>query len=283
MRKYISHISAARMWGIPQIDAFLGDASADVHVTFTQLGSRKYKPGQVTHLCQGDLPNDAIVIHNGIRVASPELVFLQLAAELDIQRTILLGLQLCGHAPGCPGEAVTTKYKLKNFAEKAVGTRGRPNALRALRSIEGGSASIMESFAFMVLCLPYALGGYGLGSPIFNYEIKMKESRGHPRDPIRCFIDLYYVKEKLGIEYNSFEFHHSPLSQGRDTLRASALERQGIEIMSLSTIQLYDRKACENFALNLSRRIGKRMQIKSDKFLPMQQNLRSLFPRANRV
>ncbi|MDR1797184.1 MAG: endonuclease domain-containing protein [Clostridiales Family XIII bacterium] len=94
----------------------------------------------------------------------------------------------------------------------------------------------------------------------------------------RCFLDLYYPAAKLAVEYDSFEHHSTPAEQGRDMLRASALERQGISVLRFSAIQLYDRRACEEFARNLAARVGKRIRIRTGNFEAQHQELRKLLP-----
>lgn len=281
MNNYLSHYSAAGKWDISHIEAVLGCKFAEtdcVHVTFSEHGARIRNKGKIAHSCQLDLPDDAVTKRNGRWVASPELLFLELAVDLSIHRLILLGLQLCSHSPVSPSKAITTKQKLKNFLEKTPGHRGHRKAVRAVKYVEDGSASIMESLAYMILTLPHALGGYGLDGAVFNHEITLKDE-GHTRlAKFSCFTDLYYVQAKLAVEYDSFKYHDSPSKQGEDAKRASILERQGIDVMHLSTIQLYDKDACEDFTYNLAARLGKRMQIRTKKFDEKHALLRSLLP-----
>ncbi len=61
-------------------------------------------------------------------------------------------------------------------------------------------------------------------------------------------------------------------------MRSAILDRQGVEVMHLSTIQLYDKDACMDFASNLSSRLGKRIQIRAKKFDEMHTLLRTLLP-----
>lgn len=281
MKKYLSHLSAAVYWNIPYIEAVLGSEITEAKtVDFTVTkGSERYQiKGCNIHLCQTRLPRGAVVIRNEEMVASPELVFLQLATKLNIHKLILLGLQLCSHPPGRPSHAVTTKKKLNSFITKASRHRGQLKALRAIKYIEDGSASIMESVAYMILTLPHALGGYGIGGATFNFEIKLREQVGKRLGQQRCFVDLYYKSAKLAVEYDSFTFHNSPSKQGRDAIRSVILNRHGIEVMHLNTIQLYDKNACSDFAFQLAYRHEKRIQIRTDKFDELSTLLRTLLP-----
>jgi hypothetical protein len=281
MKEYLSYFSAATIWNIPYIDVVLGSEVADSgtdDITVLKRNARPRRKGQRVHLCELAMPAGAVVSRNGKMVASPELLFLQLASKLDIHRLVLLGLQLCSYPPGSPFSAITTKKKLKKFLEKTSGHRGHRKALRAIQYIEDGSASVMESITYMILTLPHALGGYGLDGAVFNHEIKLKDDAGKRLGQRRCFTDLYYKQARLAVEYESFTFHNTPSEQGKDLMRSAVLERHGIEVMRLSTIQLYDKEACMEFAYNLASRLGKRIQIRTSKFNEMHELLRGLLP-----
>lgn len=281
MKEYLSHLSAAITWDIPYIDAVLGYKISELdapHITVTEPNARFRNNGKKVHSCELALPTGAIVARNGRMVASPELLFLELACKLSIHRLILLGLQLCSHPPGLSSLAITTKQKLNKFLSKTSGHRGHRKAMQALKYVENGSASVMESLAYMILILPHSLGGYGLNGAVFNYEIELNSEARMRIGQNRCFTDLYYRRAKLGIEYESFAFHNNPLEQGKDLLRSAALERQGINMMHLSTIQLYDKEAFRDFAHNLAARLETRIRIYSKRFYEMHALLRDLLP-----
>lgn len=163
--RYISHFSAATFWDIPYLDVVLGSSAnlcEAIDYTYYRSSNRYFGKGERAHLCQTPLPARAVKCVSGKYIASPELVFVQLAGKIDFHRLILLGLQLCSHPPGKPELSVTTKNKLKNFVDKSSGLEGHRKAAQAIKYLENGSASIMESLAFMVLTLPNFLGGYGL-------------------------------------------------------------------------------------------------------------------------
>lgn len=198
-----------------------------------------------------------------------------------LHRLILLGMQLCSHPPGKPNASLSNKRRLKSFIAKVKGHYGSRIASKALEHVEDGSASIMESLTYMILALPIALGGYGLKGIKLNHEMKLSSEGANRLEQRRCIIDLYYKSEKVAVEYESYAFHSSPYEQGRSMIRAAVLERQGIIVMPLSTIQLYDKKLCKDFALNLASRLGKRIQIRTGKFDEMHESVRTLLPRRN--
>lgn len=168
MEKYVSYVSAAKMWDIPYLEAVLdldSDEARKEHITVAQNSARFYANKKCIHSCGFALPTGAVVMQRGERVASPELLFLELAGKLSIHRLILLGLQLCSHPPGLPDKAISTKQKLEIFLARTSGHQGHRKALRAIQYVESGSASIMESLAYMILALPHALGVTDLAEP----------------------------------------------------------------------------------------------------------------------
>jgi hypothetical protein len=285
MKEYLSHFSAAEIWNVPYFEAILAPEIAETDIVDITVPdqNKRFRNGRLVHSCALDLPDDAITTHNGKSVASPELLFLELAGKLSIHRLILLGLQLCSHPPGLPSEAITTTQKLIKFLAKTPGHRGHRKALRAVKYVANGSASIMESLSYMILTLPHALGGYGLNGAVFNHEIKLNHEARLRLGQSRCFTDMYYRQAKLAVEYDSLAYHNSPLEQGKDMIRAAVLERQGIDVMHLSTIQLYDREACKDFAYNLAARLGKRIHIRTKRFDKMHVLMRELLPKEKPV
>lgn len=280
MKEYLSHFSAAILWNIPYIDNIIGYKIADIDstdITVSEHDARFRKNGKLVHSRGLALPTGSITTHNGKAVTSPELLFLELASKLSIHRLILLGLELCAHPPGEHSKSITTEQKLKKFLAKTKGHHGHYNAARAVKYVKDGSASIMESLAYMILTLPHTLGGYGLKGAVFNYEILLKSKAEHLTQN-RFYSGLYYKEAKLAVEYESFAYHNCPAEQSRDMLRSTRLERHGIVVMRLSTIQLYNKDACREFAINLATRLGKRIHIRTKKFLEMHDLLRALLP-----
>ncbi len=82
MKEYLSYFSAAAFWNIPFIETVLGSELAEtelVHFTVSERSARSQKKGRIIHLCELALPAGAVVLRNGKIVASPELMFLELA------------------------------------------------------------------------------------------------------------------------------------------------------------------------------------------------------------
>ena len=284
-KEYVSHLSAAQMWKIPLLDQVLdmgymsGHQSTQlIDITVPHQNMKHKKKGRVTHVCEKPLPSGAVVRLDETWVSSPELIFLELANSLEIRRLILLGIQMCSKSTSKGEKSVSTKRKLEIFLNKTKGYRGHTKAVRALKYVEDGSASIMESLTFMLLTLPHSYGGYGLGGAHFNHEILLNAEAKRQLGKSRCIVDLYYAKAKLGIEYNSLAHHSTAFEQGEDTKRVSTLERQGINIISVTPIQIYRQNSCEEIAYNIASRLGKRIRIRTKDFETARMELRQLLP-----
>jgi hypothetical protein len=127
MNSYLSCLSAAIFWDVPHIETVIGRKITVydvVEITVSDFNACFYTKGKRVYSCRVPLPDDAVISQNGIRVASPELLFLEFARRLDIRRLILFGLQLCAHKPGQPYDALTTKRKLEVFLAKTPGHWG---------------------------------------------------------------------------------------------------------------------------------------------------------------
>lgn len=281
MEKYLSHLSAAVYWQIPYIEAVLGDeiAKADlVDFTVTTRGERYQVKGQRVYLCTTPLPNGAVILREGGWVASPELVFLQLANELTIQKLILLGLQICSHDPCNPHGALSTKDHLIEFLLHTEKHRGHRKALQAVKYIKDGSNSIMESLVYMVVTLPHSLGGFGLKGFELNVEIELTKEAIEILDRNCCFADLFYRAVNLILEYDSKEHHSDEIEQCEDLIRTQTLESIGYKVMHLTTNQFYDKDQCKNFIFDVASFTNQRIRIRTPKFDEMHKSLRTLFP-----
>lgn len=288
MNKYISHFYAVDKWDIPNLDNVLGPEIKKANLNGSKKSYTVFNPAarytcteSLTHSCTIKLPQGAIVKHKGEFISSPELVFLELANELDMHRLILLGLQMCSHPAGKPSEAISNKRKLEDLIKRTAGHRGQTNARFAIKHIENGASSIVESIIFMLLTLPHSYGGFGFKNVKMNYEILLNAEARKILNQSRCFVDFYFPEAKLAIEYDSLTHHGDATSQGKDQIRATALERQGIDVIRFTTIQLYKKILFDEFILNLSSRLEKRLRIRAKCFKIRHKIIRELLPTNN--
>jgi hypothetical protein len=284
MDTYLSHISAALAWKIPLFHVVMGypsneDLENALFVEQRTSPSESNRQRLVTvqsHVDSLSLPKGAVVKREGQRIASPELVFLELAQGLGFHRAVLLGLQLCSSAVG--GEPITTVAKIRKLLDKTERHRGHKAAVQAAKYLADGSASVMESLLYMFFVLPNMFGGYGLNGAVFNHEISV-ENKNTSLTNKRVFADLYWSKARLVVEYDSYEHHGSVDSWVKDTRRLAAIERLGYKTLSVTTAQLYSVKALEEVAAVIAAHLGKRARIRTRRFADEHADLRELLPR----
>lgn len=287
MSSFISHISAAHSWDIPYLHVVLGYQSAEqlqalVESTPQQRSclkksERVFSSDTENHYKTLSLPHSSTVVHNNDLVASPELVFLDMARSLSFHRTVLLGMQLCSSNPARQ-TPLSTAEKLLEYIERCDGHHGYKVARRAARYVADNSWSVMESLLYMMLTLPHKYGGYGLKGAALNQEIK--ERRSGTSSQNRLYVaDLYWKEAKLVVEYDSVAFHNNARAWMKDAQRATTLERSGYKTLSITTSQLYNAKAFFETAQVIAGILGRRIQIRTPKFVAQKDALRALLPK----
>lgn len=117
-------------------------------------------------------------------VVSPEVLFLQMAAQFTLIELIRLGFELCGsyslpmaqpnYARTPRGfsrrNALTSVAKLSAYITLQSSGRNVKNARAALRYVIDGAASPKETELCMLMVLPRKMGGYGLQLPAINHK-----------------------------------------------------------------------------------------------------------------
>lgn len=116
----------------------------------------------------------------------------------------------------------------------------------------------MESKLYMQLCLPQYLGGCGFSQAIFNYPVRVGF--------YQFFLDLYFPEARLGVEYDSFEFHSNVRSFSEDSLRDAKLLTAGYRLIHVKPSQLQRIDAFEDLVINISRILDKYIYIRTPKF-----------------
>lgn len=256
MEAYRSGKSTYAHWKIPNLRGVIEPEHVDYPPEYTVFTHEHlYRPVDAnTHTCR--IQGAEKYTKDGY--CTPPLVFLQVAATYSIHELIYLGLQICSYREG--EGPISTVKELQECAKALRGMRGRRKARRALKYIKEGSRSAAESQLFMRLSLPNALGGLGFRDMEFNKQVHSKK---HKRN---FYFDLYVPSKKLGIEYDSYQYHNNAKSYSADTVRAAKLESEGYRVLTVKPVQLYSLQELEVLGENLAKRVGKRIRIRARKF-----------------
>lgn len=130
-----------------------------------------------------------------VYIASPELVFMQLAQRRPLEEAVYFGFALCSLyriVPAAPGglqqrdqrpsssqkhivadRPLTTVKHIESYLNNAKGNRGCAKAHFALKFVRDGSRSPMESALAITLGLPRIHGGFGLSVGQMNHAVRI--------------------------------------------------------------------------------------------------------------
>lgn len=213
----------------------------------------------------------------GVYVASPEFCFLEMASQMSLVSLVKLGFEMCGHY-SIPVDGSETVYDLQpmtsvtmlgRFLDGVAGAHGVKRARQALRLVRPGSASPMETVAVSLFTFPTHRGGRSLGSLQMNAVIEATDTARRIARQDHFVCDLYWPGAKQDIEYDSDEFHCSRAKLHADALRRDGLSSMGVDVMSLTSNQVFDLDLFNAIADAVERKLGKR--VRRDASFPERQ------------
>ena len=235
------------------------------HVVVAHANDRARAVEPVCHVWTGAFPSGSFVkIREGVYLSSPGRSFAEMAEELSPVELIRYGYVLCSGYAYDESEAgfrervpLASVQTLERFVGKAAKRNGAKKARRALRFIAARSASPMETNLAMMLCMPRMLGGYGLDLPELNARIEARAKGLVERDHFSC--DLYWREQRVAVEYDSGLHHSGAEAEARDSARRSALQSNGISVVSITPEQFFDARKVDEAARAVAKLTGKRL------------------------
>ena len=202
-----------------------------------------------------------IKLREALYVTSAELTFARMADRLSDVRLAEIATSLCGRYFLCnEGVEDRTAYltnvsSLRNYLEQLPLLRGKIKAIRALSFAMDNSASPMEGKTMLQFCLPVRQGGYGLPFDRMNFDIKAGRCHRLAEQGGYC-VDLASTKYRVAIEYDGSD--HNDAS--KDKRRRNALAALGWTVFPLEKDVLNSPARTEQFALQVAKFIGRRIQ-----------------------
>lgn len=238
----------------------------------------------VPHVCAVELSGTSFYqVGEGIFVSSPALTFVHLAArERSLVSLLELGGELCGTYqskrtgvdPAYDVVPLCSARGLGDFVARNPSVKGARRVARALPYLMDSSASPRETKQALLFGLPKRYGGYGLGIPRMNYEVRASEAARaiSGRRSFRC--DLCWPEKKLDVEYQSKEAHEGEYMRIRDSRRTNALISMGWTVVCVTNDELDSFVATETIARTLGRHLGVRPQARFDDYHARKLKLR---------
>ena len=167
------------------------EPNSKVDLLIRDLNSASTRENVALHICNSKVPSSSLLpIGADLKgfVTSPEFTYLQIASKLDFIGTILAGSALCSdyflNQDGRGGVSQRQNGPLTNRAAiaKFLFTQGRKHGIipakRALQYIVEKARSPREASLALLLCLPYNLGGFNLGTVELNRPIELENRYG---------------------------------------------------------------------------------------------------------
>lgn len=220
---------------------------------------------------------------NGAYASAAPLVFVHIAAQETSMIALLeLGYELCGSyqtrrtgtSSAYQVEPLSSIHALADFATRNPSLRGATKAAKTLRYLADNSASPRETKKAILLGLPMMYGGYGLGIPRMNYEVKANPAARAltGKSCFRC--DLCWPEAKLDVEYQSRESHSGEKKRIEDSRRANALASMGWTVVSVTNDELDSLAATDAIADRIRKHLGKRSQVRVSNYHSRKLKLR---------
>lgn len=211
-----------------------------VDLLISDVNSASTRDNVVLHICKSKislsmlLPIDAEL--KGF-ITSPEFTYLQIASKLDLIGTILAGSALCsdyflnqdgrGGVSQRPNGPLTNRAAIAKFLSTQGRKRGIVPAKRALQYIVENARSPRETMLALLLCLPYNLGGFNLGTVELNKPLELENRYGEKITRIPDLtIQLKDKREKQGtalLDYDPAVTHAGGQKIMRDLDRENEL------------------------------------------------------------
>lgn len=227
----------------------LSDTVERLHVLVSTQSGRRRTKTVCGHLCSAALPPGSFIPADAMgiefHVCAPELVFLQMAEELEMRHLIYVGFALCSsfrlddwEDGGCVkregfDRPLTSVERIRAFLERLpASTRNRAIALRAIEHVRDGARSPREGGLAMAIGLPISLGGRSLGETAMNQEIRVYDgidARGNARwvtripDILVTAYDRNGRRRRVGVDYDAKATHDFPERAVRDVDRRNLM------------------------------------------------------------
>lgn len=213
---------------------------------------QKRKTEATAHVCTTALPRGSLLrLKDGIHVASLPICLSQMATGMDPLDLIRLLYEVCSEyelyemlsdglgevgeeaTVGVRGaEPLTSTKKLRAQLNRLSGFPGARIVLEALDCVSDNSNSPRETDLAMWAWCKRRWGGFEFRVGTMNQPISID---GNER---RC--DLFFGKERVGVEYDSDEFHAGTGKNAADSARKKQIENKGYRIVSITNGELKD-------------------------------------------
>jgi len=205
-------------------------------------------------------PGSFLRLRDGLYVTSPELTYARMAdrrseAQLAEIATALSGRYYLADKVRDRSDYLTSVSQLRAYLEQLPSLRAGAKARRALDFAMDNSGSPMEGKSMLQFCMPKRRGGFHLPFDCMNFDIRTGKTRAFYEQNEFC-VDLASRSLKVAIEFDG-GVH---LDSSKDKRRRNALMALGWTVFPLEKDVLYSPAKTEQFALQVAKFMGIRIQ-----------------------
>lgn len=254
------------------------------HIMVADVAGRRRTDAYKAHVCSTPLHGRSLHrLCKGVLVSSAPFAFVQGADQEKSKIALLeLAFELCGtyqtQRTGVPSayqvEPLASARAIRDFTARNPSLRGSGKTASILRYLADGSASARETKKALVLGLPMMYGGYGLGIPHMNYEVRATPAARSltGKSSFRC--DLCWPEAKLDVEYQSRESHSGEEKRILDSRRTNALASMGWTVVGVTNNELDSLAATDAIADTVRQHLGKRPVVRVSRYHERKLKLR---------
>lgn len=225
--QFVSHLTAARLWGAPLHDAFTPEELLHISCFAPQ------QPPRMRGVIGHRLPVGAATptLRFGIPVADAASTWLQLATALPPSELVVVGDHLVLDPYLLNPSDPRPFASIAELSERVAGYRGRGKraAVEALARVRRGAESRPETLLRLVLL------DAGLPEPLLNETL---------RDATGSFLgrcDLVYPEWRVVVEYDGDHHRSNTAQYERDLSRLDAIRRVGWIVIQVRSHGLFSR------------------------------------------
>ena len=221
------------------------------------------------HVQTADLPSHALCpVYGGIHVVSPEICLIQVCATHSILEAFEIGMEFCGtyavRTDSTEDEAkrdytLVNAARFRNHVEAWSGQWGLAKARNVANYLVNGSASVMETKLYLLLCLPQKYGGYNFARPELNSSLEVPITAREALRQTHVKPDMLWRKAKVVVEYDG-SYHDDARQTAQDALRKSILESMGYTVFTFKRWHVYNPLVFDEMVKALAGKLGKRIR-----------------------
>lgn len=266
---------------IGSVQELLGCRSQPVHCLVSRRADRRAYRNATCHVKLSAFARGSFSqIDADLYVSSPEAVFLQMHDHMPDVEVIALGFELCGTYVRVSEEhaiygvtPISSVSRIKGYLRRCQHERHATRALRNLDFVCERSNSIRESALAIYLSLPMSRGGAGLPQPMLNKPIDVSKLTGITwREDLR-WTDIGWPGFRIGVEYDSDEFHGNADKIAKDARRRTLLQAAGYEVIVVTNDQFGRISELDRVVKAIYHCMGKRQRHRAQGFLGKQAKL----------